>query len=216
MLVQKDRSKFYALIFLCVLMIVSMIASITNQQLLYTFNVRYSEGDLNHIDLANQVLYACQFTSSTTFNLAHWLFAFSYFVLSYRIELITKDLPEDTYKSRLMKVNILVCLYTVVIPAIVWIYAIKDEVKIAEIAFDVELFSLVLSCIVLVWGIYRLVKLSVSFRDLMVNKTMILMHIVAYLAIVVVSALQFFFPEKECSHTRSQQFVTLLSILFAI
>jgi hypothetical protein len=73
------------------------------------------------------MIQAFEFTSFTTFNLAHWFFAFSYMVLSYRIELTAKKLPADTYNCRLNTVNALVCLFNVVVPAIVWIYDIKGK-----------------------------------------------------------------------------------------
>jgi hypothetical protein len=85
---------------------------------LYTYQDRNIKGDLNHIDLANQILNACSFTLDTTFNLAHWVFAFSYLALSYRLELISKNLPEDTHNCRLNAVNVIVCLINVAIPAI--------------------------------------------------------------------------------------------------
>ncbi len=50
---------------------------------------------------------------------------------------------------------------------------------------------LVASCIVLVWAICRLVRLAKSLSDKMVNKVMIIMHIVAYLAIIIVNVLAY-------------------------
>jgi hypothetical protein len=78
------------------------------------------------------------FTSNTSFNLAHWIFAFSYLVLSYRLELIAKGLPEGTHNCRLKAVNILVCLFNLAIPALYWVYYIKREKKAATITTDVE------------------------------------------------------------------------------
>ena len=77
---------------------------------------------------------ACNFTIETTFNLAHWFFAFSYLALSYRMELTAKKLPADTYNCRLNTLNILVCLFNVILPAIVWIYTAKEEKKAYVIA----------------------------------------------------------------------------------
>ncbi len=77
---------------------------------------------------------ASYFTANTTFNLAHWLFAFSYLVLSYRMELKIKGQPEDTHNCRLNMVNIIVCLFNVAIPAIIWIYFMKDQYEVATIA----------------------------------------------------------------------------------
>ncbi len=56
--------------------------------------------------------------------------------------------------------------------------------------------SLVLSCVVLMWGIYRMVRLVGSYNNLMANKVMIIMHIVAYLAIIIVNALQFLYYNR--------------------
>jgi hypothetical protein len=64
---------------------------------------------------------------NTTFNLAHWLFAFSYLALSYRMELTAKNLPADTHNCRLNTVNILVCLFNVIVTAIYWINSVKGE-----------------------------------------------------------------------------------------
>jgi hypothetical protein len=72
------------------------------------------------------------------FNLAHWIFAFSYFTLSYRLELIAKGLPVDSHNFRLNLVNVIVCLFNVAVPAMVWIFYIKEEYKAATIAFDIE------------------------------------------------------------------------------
>ena len=51
---------------------------------------------------------------------------------------------------------------------------------------------MVMSCIVLVWGICRLVRIVQSLAEKIVNKVMISMHIVAYLLIVVLNAVQTF------------------------
>jgi hypothetical protein len=44
---------------------------------------------------------------------------------------------------------------------------------------------------VLVWGIYRLARIVRSVSDQMVNKIMIIMHIAAYLFIIVVNISEF-------------------------
>ena len=127
MLISKDRDKLTPLIVISILMILYSVAWIVYYQLEYTYNDRFYNGDLNHIDLANQILEACNFTLSTTFNLAHWVFAFSYLALSYRLELISKNLPEDTHNRRLNTVNVIVCLVNVAIPAMVWVFNMKEE-----------------------------------------------------------------------------------------
>ena len=108
-------------------MIVSLIASIVYWQLNYTYTDKSNKGDLKNYDLAVQVLLSFSFTTNTTFNLAHWVFAFSYLVLSYQIELTAKNSPKDTYSRRLNIINFLVCLLNVVVTAIYWIYAAKNK-----------------------------------------------------------------------------------------
>ncbi len=84
------------------------------------------------------MLQVCIFTSNTTFNLSHWFFAFSYLVLSYRLELRAKKMPEDTHNCLLNTVNIIVCLFNVAVSVIVWIYGVKSEYKAVAIAYDIE------------------------------------------------------------------------------
>ena len=110
----------------------------TNVQLNYTIFKRIYNGDYDHITLANQGFMACYFTIVTTFNLAHWLFAFSYLVLSYRMELKIKGLPEDTHNCHLNTVNIVVCLLNVALPLISWIYYMRGQRKVADIVGYVE------------------------------------------------------------------------------
>jgi hypothetical protein len=106
-------------------------------QLYYTYNDINYNGDLKHPYLANQILQACVFTTNTTFNLAHWVFAFSYLALSYRLELISKNLREDTHNRRLNTVNVIVCLINVAITAIVWVLWIEEEYKALVITYDI-------------------------------------------------------------------------------
>jgi hypothetical protein len=49
---------------------------------------------------------------------------------------------------------------------------------------------LVISCIVLIWGIARLARLVRDLRVMLVNRAMIVLHIVAYLFIIVVNIVQ--------------------------
>jgi hypothetical protein len=187
-LISKDRQKLVPLIVISVLMILSLVATIILWQLEYTYNDRKYNGNLNHLYLARQILQACAFIANTTFNLAHWVFAFSYWALSYRLELISKNVPEDIHNRRLNTVNVIVCLINVAIPAINWVFIMKKEYKAATITYDIEQLSLVASCIVLVWAICRLVRLAKSLSEKMANKVMIIMHIVAYLSIIISNA----------------------------
>ncbi len=68
-------------------MIISLIASLVYWQLNYNYHDRLLDEDLENYNFAVQILLSCSFTTNTTFNLAHWFFAFSYLVLSFRIEL---------------------------------------------------------------------------------------------------------------------------------
>ncbi len=126
MLISKDRDKLVSLIVISILMILYSVANITDWQLVYTFNDRKYNGDQNNLYLARQILQVCTFTGNTTFNLAHWIFAFSYLALSYRLELISKNLPQDTHNCRLNTVKVIVCLFNVVITAIYWVFFIKE------------------------------------------------------------------------------------------
>ena len=109
----------------------------------------------------------------TTFNLAHWLFAFSYLVLSYQIELTLKQLPADTYNCRLNAANIVVCLLSVTIPAICWVSNMREKFNFSNFAFDVDQLLLVPSCIALIWGITRLARILGDLSNMLVNKVMI-------------------------------------------
>ena len=64
---------------------------------------------------------AGEFISYATFNLAHWLFAFNYWALSWRVELIKNRMSPDIYNCSLNAVNIVVSLITVLIPAVDWV-----------------------------------------------------------------------------------------------
>ncbi len=59
MLISKDRDKLWGLIVICVLMIVSFVASIVDWQLNYTSWYKISNRDLNHPDIYNQIHEAC-------------------------------------------------------------------------------------------------------------------------------------------------------------
>jgi hypothetical protein len=54
------------------------------------------------------------------------------------MELTAKKLPEDTFNCFINTVNILVCVFNVVLPAIVWIYYVKEEYKASHTAYATE------------------------------------------------------------------------------
>ncbi len=190
MLIQKAKAKFFALIVICILMIVSQITAILQNQLSYNFYNRIYKEVLSHQKLDHQILQGFENISYATFNLAHWLFAFSYLVLSYRVELSVKRLPEDIHNCRLNAANVFVCLLNVALPLICWVFNIRKKYKIANITFDIEQMLLVLSCIILIWGIARLSRIQKDLSNMLVNKSMLVSHVVAYLFIVVVNIVQ--------------------------
>ncbi len=76
------------------------------------------------------------------------------------------------------------------LPLIVWVSNIEGNYEVVIITFYIEQMSLVLSCIVLIWGITRLVRLAQDFSDMLVKKVLILLHIVAYMFIILVNISQ--------------------------
>jgi hypothetical protein len=78
----------------------------------------------------------------------------------------------------------------VALPFLVWVLNMRGNYKVASITFNVEQILLVLSCIVLIWGIARLARILKDLSNLLANKVMILMHIVAYLFIIAVNIVQ--------------------------
>ena len=117
-------------------MIISLIASIVYWQLAYTF-YKASEG-FYELDLAEiNILQSLRFTRNSTFNLAHWFFAFSYLVISYRMEVTAKRLPADTYNCRIYTLNILFSVLNVAMPAMVWFFIAIKEDKASAIAFAI-------------------------------------------------------------------------------
>ena len=70
---------------------------------------------------------ATEFLHIASFNLAHWLFAFNYWALSWRVELTKNRMPPDTYNCRLNTINIVMSLINVMIPAIDWVLFNYDK-----------------------------------------------------------------------------------------
>jgi len=101
-------------------MILSWVASMVFWQLAYTYNERDYNGTLTNVELARQVINGCWFICNLSFNLAHWVFAFNYLALSYRLKLASEGLPEDKYNRQLNTVNAVVCLINVAASAVDW------------------------------------------------------------------------------------------------
>ena len=87
----------------------------------------------------------------------------------------------DTYNCRLNAVNIVVSLITVLIPAVDWVlYDHSNLNKYYLIFWYLDNLPLAVSCFVLVWGFQRLIKIVQHANDHLVNKGMIIWHIIAY------------------------------------
>ena len=76
------------------------------------------------------------------------------------------------------------------LPLIVWVFNMRGNYTVASITFTVEQSLLVLSCIVLIWGIARMARIVRDLSNLLANKFMIVMHICAYLFIIAVNIVQ--------------------------
>ncbi len=87
----------------------------------YTYFSKQFEGQDINLELFNQVQHAANFLVISTFNLAHWLFAYNYWALSCRVELIKNRMSPDLYNCRLNTLNIAVSLINVLIPAAYWV-----------------------------------------------------------------------------------------------
>ena len=122
MLYKKDRRNLTPLIIVCVLMILYLAAVIVMNQLWYTFSK--PDGDLTWTE--SQIINGCYFIVNATFYLAHWVFAYSYLALSFRLELAKNKRPENTYNRLLNTVNAIVCLLNVAILAVYWVLAWKE------------------------------------------------------------------------------------------
>jgi len=64
------------------------------------------------------------FAATTTMNLAYWFFALSYLAISYTIEDIIKKKTKSTYYYHLNTLNIIVCLFNVIVPTVVWVFRV--------------------------------------------------------------------------------------------
>jgi len=176
---------------ICVLVIVSLIAGIAYYQLGYIYTCKLNNGGLKHKDVAKNILQTCNYATNTAFSLAHWLFAFSYFVLSQQMELTANNLPLDTYDCRLNTLNIVVCVFNVVVPAISWIYYAHEELKLGDMFNQFLQASLILSCILLAWAMRRMMRFFGAVDHMLPNKVIMGLHIVAYVLLVAVNFAQF-------------------------
>jgi len=179
-----DRAKYWVLMVICLLMMASLVSSMVYHQLIYTYWDNFYDKDLRHPELMEQILGFQLYTTHMTFNLAEWLFAFTIFTLSCKMEVTKNNLPEHYYNCRLNTANIFVTLFNLIAPAAFWFYAVRGSFKEASIANSIEQVSLAMSCITLIWGICRMVRIVGSKNGIIPKKISIIMHIVAYLFVV--------------------------------
>jgi len=91
----------------------------------------------------------------------------------------------DIHNCKLNTVNIVVSLINVLLPSICWVLSNHSELTTAYmIVGELDNVCLILSCVVLVWGFKKLISLVQSDQHL-VNKGMIIWHIIAYFFIVI-------------------------------
>jgi hypothetical protein len=98
----------------------------------------------------------------------------------------------DIYNNRMNTINIVVSAITVLIPTLDWIFVSRNKVYV--VLSYAEILPLVMSCIILVWGFKRVFRILASPTDHVVNRRMILWHIIAYFLIVAADiAVNFFY-----------------------
>jgi len=128
--------------------------------------------------------------NALAFNLAHWQFAFHYWALSWRVELILSKKSPDIYNRRLNIVNFVGCLITTVCASL--ILTVPDLTNYEDIFEQICTSCLFVYLIFLVWGFYRLIKLLNNKTDHPVSKSMIFWHIIAYALIITARGFQNF------------------------
>jgi len=139
-----------------------------------------------------QIVVAAFFFFNAAFNEAHWLLAYNYWVLSFRVELIKNAISPNAYNFRFNALNIVVSLINVMMPAMQWV--LYDlQLNRAYVIFGAATTGcMVVSCAFLVWGFIRLIKSIQSRNRHPINKAMIFWHIVAYFFIMIAYIVQNF------------------------
>lgn len=109
----------------------------------------------------------------------------------------------DTYNCRLNTANIFVSLINVLLPAIDWILYNHKKYEAFLFDYETENICLVFSCVILVWGFKKLISLVRSDQHL-VNKGMIIWHIIAYFFIVIATFCSGFFNKTPKQYEISE------------
>ena len=116
----------------------------------------------------------------------------------------------DIYNCRLNTFNIVVSLITVLMPAIDWVLWIYPELFRAYVIVGMsENLCLAISCVILIWGFKRLVRIVQSTNDHVVKKSVIFWHIVAYFFVVIANILTMFFTKT----LRMYEIATICSLV---
>jgi len=94
------KAKMQVLIMICLLMILYWIAVMILCQARYTRYRKEYEG-VDDVTLYIQLEQAATFLNIVAFNQAHWSFAFKYWVVSWRMDLIQRKMSPEKYNARL-------------------------------------------------------------------------------------------------------------------
>ncbi len=117
----------------------------------------------------------------------------------------------DTYNCQLNTANIFVSLINVLLPAIDWVLYNDQKSRAFMIVYDSENVCLVFSCVILVWGFKKLISLVRSDQHL-VNKGMIIWHIIAYFFIVIATICSGSFSKTPKQFEISECFLAAINL----
>ena len=145
-----------------VLMLVYHVSQIISSQTYYLY-VEYQfnkQPDWFNLTRNNAINYPANFTANTCFLVAHWLFAFDYFRLSYKTKLKNEGRPVDFNKFLLDAFNY--CVSTV-ITSLVLGYVLSNFLGYYDLyntLFGVVYSFLVLAFVFLGYGLWLLTKIA--------------------------------------------------------
>ena len=173
---------------LCIISLL-MCASLIFGILTALFNYKFLE--LKAIDPVKSELYKwycvlCQFFITTTFDLAHWFISFNYWVLSIRLKaIISKTTLDKTQFCKLRALNISVSTLTIVLAALEVIAELKKLSIFSFIIGITVIFPFMICCLILIWGIKSMIEVFKQMENHVVDNKTILLHIFAYVVLVV-------------------------------
>lgn len=197
------KLQLWALITICILMILFWISLIATYQAEYLALLQFSKGVEDLRPYAQSYMVA-QFLNVVLFNQAHWFFAFKYWVTSWNVELTKKRMSPNTYDTRLQAVNIVVTLTNVILAAIDWIAFNHRKKRLFWGFMYAGMLPLFFSGLILIWGLQKLNK-TMKSATFLIDKGVITWHIIAYFSVVIAVILQSFF---QWSYPASYEYTT--------